>query len=64
MFAELTALDIARQEAAAVAAAGGGALQQGERPVIDPTALREAINSLPGQEFKTGERHVVVLSTG
>lgn len=57
LFAELTALDIQRQDAAAAAAAGDAppAARAAQRPLIDPTPLREAINALPGQEFKIGE---------
>ena len=55
LFDELTALDIGRQEAADDAAAGAASTNRAERPVIDPTPLRDAINALPGQEFKTGE---------
>ncbi|KAL4437094.1 hypothetical protein ABPG75_004233 [Micractinium tetrahymenae] len=55
LLSELSAMDYARQEAAAAGAGGGSAGSAGERPVIDPTPLREAINALPGQEFKIGE---------
>lgn len=51
LLCELSALDCARQEAAA---AGGSCKPASGRPVIDPTPLREAINALPGQEFKMG----------
>lgn len=54
LFCELTALDMQSKEAAAAAASGGSPPRQ-QRPVIDPTPLREALNSLPSQEFKMGE---------
>lgn len=60
LMAELSALDLARQGAAAAAAAGSGGRPSG-RPVIDPTPLREAINALPGQEFKIGGRSFGLL---
>lgn len=37
-------------------AASGGSPPRQQRPVIDPTPLREALNSLPSQEFKMGEQ--------
>ncbi|KAL4424466.1 hypothetical protein ABPG77_006404 [Micractinium sp. CCAP 211/92] len=54
LLSELSALDFARQDAAAAAAAGASGRRNG-RPVIDTTPLREALNALPGQEFKIGE---------
>ena len=54
---ELSELDQERRDAAAAAAAGlpAPASSGSKRAVIDPTPLRDALNSLPGQEFKIGE---------
>ncbi|KAI7841106.1 hypothetical protein COHA_005331 [Chlorella ohadii] len=54
LFCELTALDMQSKEAAAAAASGASPPRR-QRPVIDPTPLREALNALPSQEFKMGE---------
>lgn len=53
LLSELSALDFARQDAAAAVATGTSGRRNG-RPVIDTTPLREALNALPGQEFKIG----------
>jgi chitinase len=58
LFGELSELDQERRDAAAAAALGLPApvSSASTRAVIDPTALRDALDSLSGQEFKIGER--------
>jgi hypothetical protein len=62
LFQELTRLDAAAAVALAQRAQQGAARQ--ERAVIDPTPLREALNALPGQEFKLGERSLMLRIEG
>lgn len=64
LFRQLDDFEEERQAAAAALLSGAppplpllmDAEQQQKRAVIDPTPLREALNALPGQEFKMGEQ--------